>query len=36
LAGYEKALGPDHTTTLNTVKNLGDLYRDQQPWCSLL
>jgi tetratricopeptide (TPR) repeat protein len=29
LAGYEKALGPDHTSTLNTVNNLGVLYRDQ-------
>ncbi|KAJ5036788.1 hypothetical protein NUH16_004667 [Penicillium rubens] len=29
LAGYEKALGPDHTSTLNTVNNLGNLYRDQ-------
>jgi tetratricopeptide (TPR) repeat protein len=29
LAGYEKALGADHTSTLNTVNNLGLLYRDQ-------
>ncbi|ERF75445.1 hypothetical protein EPUS_00238 [Endocarpon pusillum Z07020] len=29
LAGYEKALGPDHTSTLDTVNNLGILYRDQ-------
>jgi tetratricopeptide (TPR) repeat protein len=29
LAGYEKALGPDHTSTLNTVHALGILYRDQ-------
>ncbi len=29
LCGYEKALGPDHTSTLESVKNLGDLYRDQ-------
>ena len=28
-AGYEKALGPDHTSTLNTVHNLGSLYSDQ-------
>lgn len=27
LAGFEKALGPDHTLTLNTVNNLGNLYR---------
>ena len=27
LAGYEKALGPDHTSTLTTVNNLGNLYR---------
>jgi tetratricopeptide (TPR) repeat protein len=26
LAGKEKALGPDHTSTLDTVHNLGDLY----------
>lgn len=29
LAGYEKALGPEHTSTLRTVNNLGLLYRDQ-------
>jgi tetratricopeptide (TPR) repeat protein len=29
LAGSEKALGPDHTSTLITVNNLGNLYRDQ-------
>ncbi|KAJ5642527.1 hypothetical protein N7490_006527 [Penicillium lividum] len=29
LAGYEKALGPDHTSTLDTVNNLGSLYSDQ-------
>ena len=29
LAGWEKALGPDHTSTLSTVNNLGLLYRDQ-------
>ena len=29
LAGNEKALGPDHTSTLSTVHNLGNLYRDQ-------
>lgn len=29
LAGKEKALGPDHTSTLNTVNNLGNLYSDQ-------
>jgi tetratricopeptide (TPR) repeat protein len=28
LAGYEKALGPDHTLTLNTINNLGSLYSD--------
>ena len=26
LAGNEKALGPDYTSTLNTVNNLGLLY----------
>ncbi|KAJ0348322.1 hypothetical protein COL154_013762, partial [Colletotrichum chrysophilum] len=25
----EKALGPDHTSTLATVGNLGNLYKDQ-------
>ncbi|CAG8351730.1 unnamed protein product, partial [Penicillium nalgiovense] len=29
LAGKEKALGPDHTSTLDTVNNLGNLYSDQ-------
>jgi hypothetical protein len=29
LAGYEKALGPEHTSTLLTVNNLGALYADQ-------
>ena len=29
LQGKEKALGPDHTSTLRTVKNLGILYRAQ-------
>ncbi|KAK3947253.1 hypothetical protein QBC32DRAFT_224584 [Pseudoneurospora amorphoporcata] len=29
LEGYEKALGPDHTSTLNTVNNLGILYKNQ-------
>jgi tetratricopeptide (TPR) repeat protein len=29
LAGCEKALGADHTSTLNTVNNLGSLYSDQ-------
>ncbi|KAJ0334969.1 hypothetical protein KNSL1_013677, partial [Colletotrichum chrysophilum] len=29
LQGYEKALGPDHTSTLLTVNNLGNLYSDQ-------
>ncbi|KAJ5823330.1 hypothetical protein N7447_005670 [Penicillium robsamsonii] len=29
LAGKEKALGPDHTSTLDTVHNLGILYRNQ-------
>ncbi|KAJ5760217.1 TPR repeat protein [Penicillium odoratum] len=29
LAGKEKALGPDHTSTLATVNNLGDLFCDQ-------
>ena len=26
LAGYEKALGPEHTSTLDTVNNFGNLY----------
>lgn len=29
LAGYEKVWGPKHTSTLNTVNNLGLLYSDQ-------
>ncbi len=29
LIGREKALGRDHTSTLDTVNNLGNLYRDQ-------
>ncbi|KAF6803118.1 NB-ARC and TPR domain protein [Colletotrichum sojae] len=29
LQGYEKELGPDHTSTLSTVNNLGALYSDQ-------
>jgi tetratricopeptide (TPR) repeat protein len=29
LAGYEKALGPDHTLTLDTVHNIGNLFYDQ-------
>jgi len=29
LGGYEKALGPDHTSTLSTVNNLGTLYGDE-------
>jgi tetratricopeptide (TPR) repeat protein len=29
LAGKEKALGPEHTSTLDTVNNLGVLYADQ-------
>jgi hypothetical protein len=28
LAGREKAFGPEHTSTLETVHNLGNLYRD--------
>jgi tetratricopeptide (TPR) repeat protein len=27
LQGYEKAWGPEHTSTLNTVNNLGSLYK---------
>jgi tetratricopeptide (TPR) repeat protein len=27
--GFEKALGPDHISTLKTVNNFGNLYRDQ-------
>ncbi|CAI4212535.1 unnamed protein product [Parascedosporium putredinis] len=29
LQGYEKALGPDHTSTLDTVQNFGILYNKQ-------
>ncbi|KAF8228720.1 hypothetical protein L208DRAFT_1100247, partial [Tricholoma matsutake] len=29
LSGYEKALGCDHTSTLNTVNNFGLLYANQ-------
>ncbi|KAA6406627.1 MAG: TPR repeat protein [Lasallia pustulata] len=29
LEGYEKAWGPEHTSTLDTVNNLGILYADQ-------
>ncbi|KAK3947446.1 hypothetical protein QBC32DRAFT_270796 [Pseudoneurospora amorphoporcata] len=29
LEGYKKALGPDHTSTLNTINNLGNLYSNQ-------
>lgn len=29
LQGYEKAWGPEHTSTLVTVNNLGDLYKSQ-------
>jgi hypothetical protein len=29
LRGVEKAWGPDHTSTLETVNNLGNLYADQ-------
>ena len=29
LMGYEKALGPEHTSTLSTVNSLGNLYSDQ-------
>ncbi len=29
LAGREKAWGPEHTSTLRTVNNLGALYKDQ-------
>jgi tetratricopeptide (TPR) repeat protein len=28
LQGYEKAWGPEHTSTLDTVKNLGILYKN--------
>jgi len=29
IARYEQALGPDHSSTLDTVNNLGLLYADQ-------
>jgi hypothetical protein len=29
LRGYEKALGTEHTLTLQTVSNIGNLYKDQ-------
>ncbi|KAJ5536988.1 Pfs NB-ARC and TPR domain protein [Penicillium frequentans] len=29
LAGREKALSPDHTSTLDTINNLSILYSDQ-------
>ncbi|KAH6704326.1 kinesin light chain 1 [Leptodontidium sp. MPI-SDFR-AT-0119] len=29
LQGYEKAWGPEHTSTLDTVNNLGNLYKNQ-------
>jgi hypothetical protein len=29
LKGKEKAWGPEHTSTLDTVNNLGNLYSDQ-------
>jgi hypothetical protein len=29
LQGYEKARGPNHTSTLDTVHNLGNLYKKQ-------
>src|ERR1700741_2582461 len=29
LQGYEKAWGPEHTSTLDTVNNLGNLYANQ-------
>ena len=29
LAGFEKAWGPEHTSTLDTVNNLGVLYQTQ-------
>jgi uncharacterized protein HemY len=29
LRGYGEALGPNHTSTLDTVNNLGNLYADQ-------
>ena len=30
LAGYGKALGPEHTSTLRTVYNLGTLFKGQR------
>jgi hypothetical protein len=32
LRSYEKALGPDHTSTLQIFNNLGNLYKDQGRW----
>ena len=29
LMGFERALGPAHRSTLETVNHLGDLYKDQ-------
>jgi len=29
LQGFEKAWGPDHTSTLDTINNLGNLYKNQ-------
>jgi tetratricopeptide (TPR) repeat protein len=29
LQGYEKALGPEHTSTLDTIIYLGNLYSNQ-------
>ena len=29
LIGYEKARGPEHTSTLSTINNLGLLYSNQ-------
>ena len=29
LAGKEKAQGPEHTSTLNIINNLGNLYKAQ-------
>ena len=29
LAGFENALGPEHASTLRTVRNLGKLYQCQ-------
>ena len=33
LKGCEKALGPNHTSTLDTVNNLGLFYNDQGKLC---